>query len=82
MTSSTLSKTKFVTRLWLGSAITVLASSVQNNIWKAFIKQNSALGNLAHAIYRDFFQLKELKMSLEKMIFSIFLLKTLIVGTC
>ena len=41
-----------------------------------------SLRKLAHAIYRDSFQGQKLKISLEKiMIFSILLLKTLIVST-
>ena len=40
----------------------------------------SALRNFAHAIYIDFFQAKIL--SEKNLMFLIFLLKTLIVGTC
>ena len=41
----------------------------------------STLRKLAHAIYRDFFSSVKFKISLEKLMLSKFVLKTLIVGT-
>ena len=44
-------------------------------------KQNTSLQKLAHAIYGDFYVVKIENFQRKKMMFLIFLLKTLIVGT-